>query len=109
MGQAMMMRFGGLVLAAALVATPASAQFWVKKAPASSGSVPTRDQVRMRILDQCVMSQSGKSADQGAGPKCGCYATKMSKAMTDQEVAAYRKALPKRLSAEAQPAFASCK
>jgi hypothetical protein len=102
MGQAIMMRFGGLVLAAALLASPALAQ----KAPASG---PTRDQVRMRILDQCVMSQSGKAANEGAGPKCGCYAAKITKAMTDEEVATYKKALPKRLSAEAVPTFASCK
>jgi hypothetical protein len=104
MGQAIMMRFGGLVLTAVLLASPALAQ--KAKAPASG---PTRDQVRMRVLDQCVMSQSGKTADEGAGPKCGCYATKITKAMTDEEVATYKKALPKRLSAEAQPTFASCK
>jgi hypothetical protein len=109
MGQAIMMRFGGLVLAAALLATPASAQFWAKKAPASSGSIPTRDQVRVRLLDQCVLSQSGKTADEGAGPKCGCYAAKISKAMTDEEVAVYKKDLPKRLVPDADKTFASCK
>ncbi len=104
MGQAIMMRFGGLVLAAALLASPALAQ--KAEAPASG---PTRDQVRMRILDVCVMSQSGKTAEEGAGPKCGCYAAKISKAMTDEEVAVYKKGLPKRLVPESDATFASCK
>jgi hypothetical protein len=107
MGQAMM-RFGGLVLCAALVATPASAQFLFKKAPAA-GSGTTRDQVRLRLLDQCVMSQSGKTAEEGAGPKCGCYAVKISKAMTDEEVATYKKGVPNRLTAESTATLAGCK
>jgi hypothetical protein len=104
MGQAIMMRFGGLVLAAALLASPALAQ--KAEAPASG---PTRDQVRMQILDVCVMSQSGKTAEEGAGPKCGCYAAKISKVMTDEEVAVYKKGLPKRLVAESDATFAGCK
>ncbi len=96
-----MMRFG-LVLGAMLVAMPAMAQ----KAPAAG---PTRDKIRLAILDQCVLTQSGKLAAEGAGPKCGCYARAMSKALTDEEVAGYRKSLPKRLADQSQTIFAGCK
>jgi hypothetical protein len=99
-----MIRFSGLVLGAALLASPALAQ---KTAAQTSG--PTRDQVRVRILDLCVMSQSGKTAEEGAGPKCGCYAAKITKAMTDEEVATYKKGMPKRLVPDSDAAFASCK
>jgi hypothetical protein len=85
----------GLVLGAAVLTAPAAAA--------------TRDQVRVKLLDQCVMSQSGKAADQGAGPKCNCYAAKMSKAMTDEEVAKFRKGVPKRLAPDSQTALATCK
>jgi len=101
MGQAMM-RFGGLVLSAALLASPALAQ-------KTAASGPSRDQVRMRVLDLCVMSQSGKTAEEGAGPKCGCYAAKITKAMTDEEVATYKKGVPKRLTAESTTVLATCK
>jgi hypothetical protein len=70
---------------------------------------PSRDQVRVRILDQCVMSQSGKGAGEGAGPECNCYAAKISKAMTDEEVAKFKKRVPKRLAAGAQTVLAACK
>ncbi|BCJ90865.1 hypothetical protein IZ6_16000 [Terrihabitans soli] len=70
---------------------------------------PTRDQVRVKLLDQCVLSQSGKSDSQGAGPKCTCYAAKISKAMTDEEVAKFKKGIPKRLAPDAQTALATCK
>jgi hypothetical protein len=70
---------------------------------------PSRDQVRVRLLDQCVMTQSGKTESEGAGPKCNCYAAKISKAMTDEEVAKFKKGVPKRLAADAQTAFATCK
>jgi hypothetical protein len=85
----------GLALGTAILAAPASAA--------------TRDQVRVKLLDQCVMSQSGKAADQGAGPKCNCYAAKMSKAMTDEEVAKFRKGVPKRLAPDSEAALATCK
>lgn len=70
---------------------------------------PSRDQVRVRLLDQCVMTQSGKTDAEGAGPKCNCYAAKISKAMTDEEVAKFKKGVPKRLAADAQTALATCK
>ena len=70
---------------------------------------PSRDQVRVRLLDQCVMTQSGKTDSEGAGPKCNCYAAKISKAMTDEEVAKFKKGVPKRLAADAQTALATCK
>jgi hypothetical protein len=89
----------GLVLGAAVFAAPALAQ--------KAG--PSRDTVRVRLLDACVMSQSGKAADEGAGPKCNCYAAKMSKAMTDEEVAKHKKGIPKRLVPESQAALATCK
>lgn len=72
-------------------------------------AAPTRDQVRVRLLDQCVLSQSGKTESEGAGPKCNCYAAKISKAMTDEEVAKFKKGVPKRLAPDAQTALATCK
>jgi hypothetical protein len=69
----------------------------------------SRDQVRVRLLDQCVMTQSGKTESEGAGPKCNCYAAKISKAMTDEEIAKFKKGVPKRLAGEAQATFATCK
>jgi hypothetical protein len=69
----------------------------------------TRDQVRIKLLDQCVLSQSGKTESEGAGPKCNCYAAKISKAMTDEEVAKFKKGIPKRLAPDAQTALATCK
>lgn len=96
-----MTRFG-LVLGAMLVAMPAMAQ-------KASEAAPSRDQIRLAILDQCVLTQSGKLAEEGAGPKCGCYARSISKAMTDEEVADYRKSLPKRLADQSQKIFAGCK
>lgn len=91
-----MKALAGLALGAAVLAGAAQA-------------APTRDQVRVRLLDQCVMSQSGKAADQGAGPKCNCYAAKLSKAMTDEEVAKFKKGIPKRLAPDSQAALATCK
>lgn len=69
----------------------------------------TRDSVRLRLLDQCVMTNSGKTDAEGAGPKCGCYATKITKAMTDEEIAKWRKGVPKRLTEESKQIFAGCK
>jgi hypothetical protein len=88
----------GLAMGAAVFAAPALAE-------TSAG----RDTVRIRLLDQCVISQSGKTAEEGAGPKCSCFAAKMSKAMTDEEIAAFKKGVPKRLAADAQTALATCK
>lgn len=70
---------------------------------------PSRDQVRVRLLDQCVLTQSGKTDAEGAGPKCNCYAAKISKAMTEEEIAKFKKGVPKRLAAEAQTVLATCK
>jgi hypothetical protein len=55
------------------------------------------------------MTQSGKSESEGAGPKCGCYATKITKAMTDEEIAKWRRGVPKRLADESNKIFAECK
>jgi hypothetical protein len=68
----------------------------------------SRDQVRLRVLDKCVMSQSGKAEDEGAGPKCGCYAPKIVKLMTDEEVAKFRKAVPARLKPESDKLLQKC-
>ena len=69
----------------------------------------SRDQVRLRILDTCVMSQSGKTEEQGAGPKCNCYAPKVVKLMTDEEVAKFKKTVPARLKPESDKLLATCK
>jgi hypothetical protein len=69
----------------------------------------SRNQVRLKILDTCVLTQSGKSEAEGAGPKCGCYATKITKAMTDEEIAKWKKGVPKRLTEESNKIFAGCK
>lgn len=69
----------------------------------------SRDNVRLKILDTCVMTQSGKSESEGAGPKCGCYATKITKAMTDEEIAKWKRGVPKRLTDESNKIFAGCK
>jgi hypothetical protein len=95
-------RFGAFVVGVALLASSALAQ----KAPAAG---PDRNQVRLRILDACVMSQSGKLAEEGAGPKCNCYAAKITKAMTDEEVATYRKGVPQRLADESTKLLITCK
>jgi hypothetical protein len=104
------LRFGVLVLVAALMAAaPVSAQglfgLGAKKWPPL-----TRDQVRLKLLDNCVMSQSGKAADQGAGPKCGCYATRVSKVLTDQDILAYSASgkLTPGAQGEATKAFDRC-
>jgi hypothetical protein len=76
---------------------------------AGTAQATTRDQVRVRLLDQCVLSQSGKTDSEGAGPKCNCYAAKISKAMTDEEIAKFKKGIPKRLAPDAQAALATCK
>ncbi len=70
---------------------------------------PSRDQVRVRILDACVIGQSGKAEGEGAGPKCNCYAPKIVKLMTDEEVAKFRKKIPSRLKADADKILATCK
>jgi hypothetical protein len=93
-----MKAFGGLALGLVVLGGTAFAQ-----------TGPSRDQVRVRLLDQCVMSQSGKTAEEGAGPKCNCYAAKISKAMTDEEVAKYKKGVPKRLAGESAATLATCK
>jgi hypothetical protein len=72
-------------------------------------AAPDRNSVRLRILDTCVMTQSGKTEAEGAGPKCGCYATKITKAMTDEEIAAWKKGVPRRLTEESNKIFATCK
>jgi hypothetical protein len=92
-----MKALAGLALGTALLVTPSVSQ------------AATRDQVRVRLLDQCVLSQSGKADSQGAGPKCTCYAAKISKAMTDEEVAKFKKGVPKRLAPDSQAALATCK
>jgi hypothetical protein len=69
----------------------------------------SRDQVRIRVLDQCVLGQSGKAEGQGAGPKCNCYAPKVVKLMTDEEVAKFRKKIPSRLKTDAEKILATCK
>jgi hypothetical protein len=69
----------------------------------------TRDQVRVKLLDQCVLSQSGKADSQGAGPKCTCYSAKISKAFTEEEVAKFKKGVPKRLAAESKATLDTCK
>lgn len=76
---------------------------------AGAAQAATRDQVRIKLLDQCVLSQSGKTDAEGAGPKCNCYAAKISKAMADEEVAKFKKGIPKRLAPDAQAALATCK
>ena len=76
---------------------------------AMAQTAQSRNQVRLKILDTCVMTQSGKSEAEGAGPKCGCYATKITNAMTDEEIAKWRKGVPKRLSEESNKIFAGCR
>ena len=93
--------FAAVLLGATLAAAPAFAQ----KATAAG---PSRDQVRIQILDQCVISQSGKTAEEGAGPKCGCYAGRIVKAMNEEEIAAYKRGVPKRLTEEANKILATC-
>jgi len=97
-----MVRYAGLVLGGMLLAVPVTAQH-------ASAAGPGREQVRLRILDQCVLTQSGKLPEQGAGPKCNCYAGRIVKAMTDEEVARFRKTLPRRLAGEASQILATCK
>ena len=88
----------GLVVAGIMVAGQAAAQ-----------SAPSRDDVRIRILDMCVMTQSGKAPEEGAGPRCGCYAAKIVKAMTDEEIAGFKKAVPARLKPESDKLLQTCK
>lgn len=108
-GAAGLVRFGGAILAVALMAAPADAQFLFGSKP--KGPPLTRDQVRVRLLDACVFSQSGKAADQGAGPKCNCYAARVAKAMSDADILAYSstKKLTPTAQAEATQALAVCK
>jgi hypothetical protein len=99
----------GVILVAAMTVAPAQAQFLFGSAP--KGPPLTREQVRVRLLDACVFSQSGKAADQGAGPKCNCYASRVAKAMTDADVLAYSssKKLTPTAQAEATKALTVCK
>ncbi|MFC5068379.1 hypothetical protein [Flaviflagellibacter deserti] len=108
-GAAGLVRIGGAMLAVALLAAPAEAQFLFGSAP--KGPPLTREQVRIRLLDGCVLTQSGKAADQGAGPKCNCYASRVAKAMTDADILAYSstKKLTPTVQAEATKALAVCK
>ena len=89
-------RFGAYAAGAVLLALPLAAQ--------AAG----RNEVRMQILDRCVLSQSGRAPLDGAGPECKCYAAKIIKAMTDEEVAGYRRSVPRRLSEEANAIMAAC-
>jgi hypothetical protein len=108
-GAAGLVRIGGALLVVALMAAPANAFLFFGSKP--KGPPLTRDQVRLHLLDTCVLTQSGKAADQGAGPKCNCYASRVAKAMTDADVLAYsssRKLTPT-AQAEATKALAICK
>ena len=91
-------RFGAVAAGAALLASSIAAQ----------AAEPTRNKVRMRILDKCVIAQSGRLPLQGAGPECRCYAAKITKAMTDEEVADYRRSVPRRLSDASEKMLAAC-
>jgi hypothetical protein len=93
------MNFAKTLLATSVLVLPAGQ---------AMAQAQTRDHVRLKILDKCVMSQSGKAEDEGAGPKCGCYAPKIVKLMTDEEVAKFRKAVPARLKPESDKLLQKC-
>ena len=88
----------------ALAATPALAQGMSKMA----APAPTKDQVRMRVLDNCVLTQTKPGLDGGAGPKCRCFASAMIKVMKPDEIAAYNGRMPARLESLAEKTWTTC-
>jgi hypothetical protein len=111
------MRNSGLLIAALAagallqtsVVTSASAQGIFGGGAAKSSAAPmTRDQVRVRLLDSCVLTQTKPGVDGGAAPQCRCYTAAVTKAMTAEEVAAYSGKMPKRMEPLAEASWAKC-
>jgi hypothetical protein len=87
-----------------LAASPVLAQGLSKAAaPAQS-----KNTVRVRILDNCVLTQTKPGVDGGAAPQCRCFASAVSKAMKPDEAAAYDGKMPARLDAMAEKTWATC-
>lgn len=71
----------------------------------------TREQLRTRILDLCVLNEAPKAGPKvPVAPKCNCYARGVSQVMNAEDAAffAAKRALPPTLREQAAAVYAKC-
>ena len=71
----------------------------------------TREQLRTRILDICVLTEARKAGPKVAvAPKCNCYARGVAQAMSPEEAAffAEKRALPPAIRERAVAVYEKC-
>ncbi|MGQ4272725.1 DUF4148 domain-containing protein [Terrihabitans sp. B22-R8] len=96
------------LLVLGVLSSPVAAQGVFGSKPAASAQPQTREQIRIRLLDSCVLTQTKPGVDGGAAPQCRCYAAGITKAMTDEDIAGYRGRMPKRLEPTAESIWTTC-
>lgn len=106
-----MMVWGRIAAAAAFLALCGTAQAQILAAR-SDTTVFTRDQVRERLTDQCMMSEGSKAASPSKSyyGECSCYGRGVVKLMKQDDIAAFTKArrVPGSIHAEAVKIFERC-
>ncbi|MDJ1157159.1 hypothetical protein QNA08_02760 [Chelatococcus sp. SYSU_G07232] len=109
-----------LVLAGAMAASAAA---FAGAAPPPASAAPaglpkdysslSNEQIRTQILDACVVRQWGEteSKTDNYAQRCGCYATRVAKAMTPDEFDAFRSTgyFSDSARAKAEDALLACK
>jgi hypothetical protein len=93
----------GIVGGALLLSAGAFAQ--------SAASSLTKEQLRTRILDLCVLTVAPKVGPKVAvAPTCNCYARGVSQAMSAEDAAYFveRRAIPSTLREQAAAVYAKC-
>jgi hypothetical protein len=99
-----------IAAAAAFLALCGTAQAQIL-ASRSDTAVFTRDQVRERLTDQCMMSEGSKaSPSKSFYGECSCYGRGVAKLMKQDDIAAFTKArqVPGSIHAEAVKVFERC-
>jgi hypothetical protein len=105
-----MMVWGRIAVAAAFLAVCGTAQAQIL-ASRSDTTIFTRNQVRERLTDQCMMSEGSKASPQKSlYGKCACYGRGVSSLMQQDDIAAFTRArqVPSDIRAEAVKVFERC-
>jgi hypothetical protein len=99
---------GALACAGFVPAAAAQGLFGSGAGKSAPAAPLTRDGVRVKLLDSCVLTQTKPGVDGGAAPQCRCYTAAVTKAMTPEEIASYSGKMPKRMEPLAEAVWATC-